>query len=492
MPRLVTGFSRPETYVYNDSSYTAQTQPSKCLQDDQMTGGLDCGPGSSEDCLFLNVFFAPAKIISEAKLPLMVWMHGGSLTAGSVFLYNGASFIAYSQEVNKPIIHVALDYRLGVFGWGMGSGFAEQNATSLGLQDIKKFLLWVEEYIEAFGGDPEQVTVYSESAGAIATSLLLLDPSTDLLFKQAVTALNPPSRLARATPPLLLASNCSNSNGSSPFECLRNLSGEELPAAQISLKNQSQFRAGGIYGPSVDGDLIPDSPHELLRHGQVADKPFITGCNKDEATEFIPTSVSGEAFGEVLFKSFYPADLSPQTLKKLTQDYYPNDPALGSPFDTGNETFGLDPSLKQFAAILGDALFQAQRRHFLRQANSHGNAKTWTYQFEQPIKDMPAYTGVHHTAEIAYVYGTAKPEMGLPLAGFAPKYTGADTSLSEQIMDYWLNSAYDSDPNGLTDSSSSDATYWCAHNVNDKHILRLIADNTITRPLSKMISEKRV
>ncbi|TYJ55470.1 hypothetical protein B9479_003860 [Cryptococcus floricola] len=494
-------FAPPEAYTYNTSSYAAQTSPAACMQD-LSSGTFSYGTDISEDCLFLNVFTPAGVNITDEQYPVMVWVYGGSFTSGAVSPYNASLLIAYGQEIDRPIVHVALNYRLGAFGWGVGSGFAENNATNLGLRDIKLALSWVQENIWAFGGDPKTVTVFGESAGAIATSLLFLDPETEL-FSQAIMESGAPSTTAigpedstweGAYEALLLASNCSSNstispntttsaNGtsfnatgtsSSPFDCLRALPAENFLAAQILVKNMTMFKTGFVYGPTIDGDLIPESPHSLIEQGKVANKPFITGNNKDEGTLFIPSTISGTTAGLQLLNLLEPTGLSNETFAEILR-YYPNDTTLGSPFDTGNETFGLDPSYKQFAAILGDAQFQAQRRYFLRQANQNGNAKTWTYQFEQPTPGSPGYLGVYHASEIPFVYGAARP--GIGQAGISMNYTEADGILSNSIMEYWLNFAHYADPNGPDGTSSSNATYWPAHNIDDKQILRLMANN---------------
>ncbi|TYJ55469.1 hypothetical protein B9479_003859 [Cryptococcus floricola] len=491
-------FSPPESYVYNTTSYAAQTSPSACMQDISSTSSI-YGAQISEDCLFLNVFTPDGINTTNEQYPVMVWVYGGAFTAGGVAPYNASRMIAYGQQLDQPVIHVALNYRLGALGWGVGSGFAENNATNLGLRDIKLALSWVQENIWAFGGDAKKVTLYGESAGAVITSLLYLDPETKL-FSQAIMESGAPSTAPigpanstweNAYQALLSASNCSstspstnstasanvlnaNTATSTPFDCLRSLSSEQILAAQLSVKSQTEFAASFVYGPTIDGDLIPDSPHTLLAQGKIAKIPFITGSNKDEGTLFVPATLSGTSEGYAVISSLEPTGLSDESLADLVR-YYPNDTSLGSPFGTGNETFGLDPSFKQFAAIFGDMQFQAPRRYFLRQANQNGNAKSWTYQFEQPSPGITGYLGAFHSSEIPYVYGMARPGDGFP--GIAANYTEADSRLSNTIMEYWLNFAYYADPNGANGVSSSNTTYWPAHNLDDKQMLRLIADN---------------
>ncbi|ODN79381.1 hypothetical protein L202_03383 [Cryptococcus amylolentus CBS 6039] len=470
-------FAAPQSYVYNTESYTAQTQPPMCLQNPQESE-IIYGTESSEDCLFLNIFAPAGSNLAEEKVPVMVWVYGGSFTSGSVYPYNGSAFIQHSTETGKPVIHVALNYRLGALGWGVGSGFAENNATNLGLRDIKKALGWVQENIWAFGGDRDQVTVFGESAGAISISLLYLDPGTTL-FSKAIMESGGPSSIPLgpqdstwedAYQALLKAANCVD------FDCLRDLSVEAILAAQMNVKNQTAFKAGFIYCPTIDGDLIPDSPHQLVLDGKVANKPFITGNTKDEGTRFAPTSINSTPYGLLVLNLFEPDDPDPMTTSKLLQ-LYVNDARAGSPFDTGSQTFGLTAAYKRFAAIFGDLFFQSQRRYFLRQANAHGNTQTWTFHFEQLTPGWPEYLGISHSTEIPYVYGAARPDMGQQ--GFSFTYTEADHRLSDAMMNYWINFANYGNPNGPNDTanSSSNAVYWPLHDSDNKKILRLKADN---------------
>ncbi|KIR80325.1 hypothetical protein I306_02666 [Cryptococcus gattii EJB2] len=265
-----------------------------------------------------------------------------------------------------------------------------------------------------------------------------------------------------------------------------------------------------VKGPTIDGDLITDPPHTLLSQGQFANKPFITGNNKDEGTRFVPIWINGTIFGLDLINLAEPVDPSNVTLAELIT-VYPNDPSLGSPFDTGNETFGLDPSFKQFAAINGDAQFQSPRRHFLQQANKYGNNYTWTYQFEQLTPGAPRYLGSYHGSEIIYVFGGVKSDLATS-AGSNARYSDADQKLSEAMMTYWyallpfspypsflpnqflsqkfadkgnnyrINFAHHHNPNGNSDSGptgSANGTYWPPYedNFDNRNMLRLKSDN---------------
>ena len=156
--------------------------------------------------------------------------------------------------------------------------------------------------------------------------------------------------------------------------------------------------ASFIFGPSVDGDLVPDSPYKLLQEGKFARIPFISGNNKDEGTIFTPTSIpDNPSLAAVGFSTLQPGGLSQNILQEVFGSVYPNIPSQGSPFGTGNETFGLSPVFKQAAAIIGDAAFQAPRRWFLRQANAQNFDEKWSYHFEATLASQPGYRGCKST-----------------------------------------------------------------------------------------------
>nr|XP_019046957.1 hypothetical protein I302_03563 [Kwoniella bestiolae CBS 10118]OCF25887.1 hypothetical protein I302_03563 [Kwoniella bestiolae CBS 10118] len=423
-------FRTPEPYVYTEDLQVTEHAPA-CLQVPNTTA--DGIYGMSED--------------------LVVYIHGGSFIEGTASIYNASWLVARSQEIDKPVITVVANFRLGVIGFGYGSGFAENNAANLALRDNIAALRWVGEHIEAFGGDPQKVTVLGGSLGAVAISLLYLNPEFDL-FRSAIM-----SSGAQNSPPmgptdstwedsyqrLLEITNCTlPDHAETAFECLRCLPAEVLLEAQFALQADPRWSTSFIFAPSIDGDLIPKSPFELLEEGRFAKIPFIAGNVKDEGTYFTSPQVNSSSLFAVL-NAIEPVDPAEMLLEKLVKVYTDN-PALGSPFDTANETFGLDPRFKQSAAIFGDVAFQGPRRHFLRSASRYGLEDIWTYQFEQISPDRPAYLGVSHATDVPYFFGRARPGVGDPHY-LQFNYTEEDHELSNAIMDYWINFIYYTDPN---------------------------------------------
>ncbi|ODO00236.1 hypothetical protein I350_06864 [Cryptococcus amylolentus CBS 6273] len=449
-----------QTYTYESINFTAQASSSACMQDYDLT--------MSEDCLYLNVYTPSGSSGSDASLPVMVWVFGGGFQTGDAGWFNASRNLQYGVDSGKPFIFVALQYRLGAFGWGTGSGYAENQATNLGLKDIKQGLSWVQSNIAAFGGDPSKVTLFGESAGAMATFTQIMESGAP-----SGTPLGPAGSTWEDAYQFFLDNvGCkSPSDGSTEWACLKALSADQLLNGQKATKNQTQWVDSRLYGPSIDGDVIPDSPHTLISNGKIANIPFIQGNNKDEGTSFAPTTLDGPESGRNLIRLIEPVPPSNATLDSLL-DLYPADPTVGSPYDTGNDTFGLQPAYKRFASIVGDLKFQAPRRHFLREANKHGNTATWTYQFEQSTPGSAAQRGVWHASEIPYVYGLARPGTGQ-----SADYTDVDGALSDAMMEYWINFAHYSDPNGLP-GTTSNFTSWPAHDISaNTNILRLKGDD---------------
>ncbi|TYJ58286.1 hypothetical protein B9479_000829 [Cryptococcus floricola] len=437
-------FSPPQTYAYESTTFTAQASSPACMQDSDLT--------MSEDCLYLNVYTPSGSSGSDASLPVMVWVFGGGFQTGDAGWFNASRNLQYGVDSGKPFVFVALQYRLGAFGWGTGSGYAENQATNLGLKDIKQCLSWVQSNIAAFGGDPSKIMESGAPSGTPLGPAGSTWEDAYQFFLDNVGCKSP-------------------SDGSTEWACLKALSADELLDGQKATKSQTQWVDSRLYGPSIDGDVIPDSPHTLISDGKVANIPFIQGNNKDEGTSFAPTTLDGPESGRNLIRLIEPVPPSNATLDSLL-DLYPADPTVGSPYDTGNDTFGLQPAYKRFASIVGDLKFQAPRRHFLREANKHGNTATWTYQFEQSTPGSAAQRGVWHASEIPYVYGLARPGTGQ-----SAEYTDVDGALSDAMMEYWINFAHYSDPNGPS-GATSNFTSWPAHDISaNTNILRLKGDD---------------
>nr|XP_019046933.1 hypothetical protein I302_03537 [Kwoniella bestiolae CBS 10118]OCF25863.1 hypothetical protein I302_03537 [Kwoniella bestiolae CBS 10118] len=486
---------RPIPYNYTDDVDARHPAPS-CLQDPT---NPDIGPGgTSENCLFLNVYTPSSCWESEDPLPVIVYLHPGGWEWGSGTVHDGTNIVSYSQDLEKPVIFVTLNYRLGVFGWPNGPAFDHARAGNLGMRDIIRALEWVQENIWAFGGDKHRVTLHGHSAGAITISHLYFDTGQSL-FNSAIMSSGAPSSvpvgLTEKTwlepyTQLLNLTNCDNTTFGQEVGCLRNHTAQEILNAHYKGYREILYLTLLLAGPSVDSDLIPDQPWKLLEKGVIAPIPFIIGQTKDEATGATPVNITGDTLPDY-FNNLYPVPLPANFTDNLTATWYPDVPARGAPFGSGNATFGLDSAYKQFAALLTDARHTAPRRHMLRQANEYFYNRTWTYTFDYVLGNISTNRyGAQHLSDLPYVFG------------WNNNWTEPERNLSRLIQSYWVNFTYFGNPNGpnasnpyiypdpyvnttapvppTTPEAPVNSTYWTEHDLlaGRKDILKFTINNS--------------
>ncbi|KAJ7436854.1 extracellular triacylglycerol lipase precursor [Mycena latifolia] len=447
-----------------------------CLQTAVLTG---ITPDSmSEDCLTINVL-RPTGTPANAKLPVMFWTYGGGFDSGFSEIFNASSIVSQSVARGTPVIYVNFNYRLGPLGFPQGQEADNRGALNLALKDQLAALEWVQLHIGTFGGDKDKVTVFGESAGSIMTSILFLNSPIASLARaaifesgsQATLALFTPERREAAWETFVagVASCASQATSGSTFGCLRSANTTEifdgLSTAMAAATEQFPWE------PVIDGPggLIPDLPSVLFKRGHFARLPFIAGTNLDEDTSFTdPTVNSSDEIFESLLAQYSPSmsqrtlDKSILTLLKL----YPDIPSLGSPFNTGNETFGLSSQYKRAAAIGGDLNFNSQRRLWMETA-AHAGVPTFAYLFTQPIVGGSPALGVFHGSELPYVYGV-------------PLDPSPSSLLMSQLMpNYWISFATSLTPN---DGLGLPRPEWPQFTPNNKVVIQLNGANTTIIP----------
>ncbi|WVR04790.1 hypothetical protein IAU60_001802 [Kwoniella sp. DSM 27419] len=501
---------RPLPYNYTED-ITAQTIPPACPQDVNNpfvgTNQID------EDCLFLNVYAPPPCEEPDNLLPVIVYLHPGGWDIGSSAAFPGTAFVAHSQEVNQPVIFVTLNYRLGVLGWPTGTAFDHARAGNLGLRDARRALEWVREHIGAFGGDSHKVTIQGHHAGSVMISHLYFDTEIDL-FTSAIM-----SSGFQSTMPIGLTAGtwtvpydafvnytkCNTSYGGD-IECLRKVSASDILQAQLDVKSNPNYTDAFIYGPTIDNDLIPDSPYVLLEKGIFANIPFILGQTKDEGTLFTPIDITGDQVIDE-FEAYQPFKFNISFGQNITERWYPNVPERGAPFGTRNDTFGLDPAYKQFSALFTDAVFTAPRRHFLRQVNEYGYNRSWTYTWDQALPGASDRYGASHLTDLPYILGDVRVGNS--------NWTQDDMDLSDLIRAYFLNFTYYGNPNGLNDTNPYiypdpyvqnttspvpnppevvNSTFWTEHDLRAgrKDIFQFVANNNGSRIIQDNFREGSV
>jgi len=363
----------------------------------------------SEDCLYLNVW-TPAKSAAE-RLPVMVWIYGGGFTYGSAStrIYDGVHLAEHG------VVLVSFNYRLNVlagFAHPLLSKESGRGSGDYGLLDQIAALQWVKRNIQAFGGNPDNVTIFGESAGGIAVSALVVSPLSDGLFQKAIVE----SGSAGTLTPLEsaeargkeLVTKMGLSADANLLTALREKAWKDFPDA-------ANYRGG----PVIDGYALTDHPNAFWAKGKQHNVPMIIGYNHDEATFFlgrdgeIPKTVEeyeasvGQRFGESAKRvlALYPA--------KSPEDVYWDE-----------------------VAIRTDSRFGVGARAQLR-GEFTVPSKTWEYHFSylaQGARDPKR--GVSHASELAYVFGTIPAE--------ATKET---REVSEAMVRYWTQFAKTGDPN---------------------------------------------
>ncbi|KAJ6622814.1 extracellular triacylglycerol lipase precursor [Mycena sp. CBHHK59/15] len=467
----------PKFSLGNLSTFDAANFGDSCLQLLSPFANLPM----SEDCLTINLF-RPAGLSPRASLPVMAWIFGGSFFTGTTITFNASALVAQSITRGTPIIYLSFNYRLGPLGFPQGPEAEKRGVLNLGLRDQTLALEWVQANIAAFGGDPAKVTVFGQSAGAVSVGLLYLNHNFANLARAAIFESGQAGTTAvfdsnRSFPQwLVFVNNTASCRGNfsvdNTFPCLLAATSDEILAGETA--GIAAMAGEFPFFPVLDGPqgIIPALPSQRLRSGAGGRIPFISGSVIDDGTLFVAASIAINSTAQIvdqLNSSFTPSIPSPGGVASLERaidillDLYPNIPALGCPFGTGNDTFGISPVFKRAAAIAGDLVIQAPRRFWSQVASSQGT-NVFSYIFTDPQPENPPFLGVAHTDELPYVYGQIT---------VAANGTGPGT-LSKMMQDYWISFATSLDPN---DGKGTHRPKWEAYE-SQKRILRLHSTNT--------------
>ncbi|KXN82866.1 Lipase 2 [Leucoagaricus sp. SymC.cos] len=427
---------------------------------------------TSEDCLTINVF-RPSNLDPNAKLPVLFWAFGGGFLFGGSASLNGSVIVAKAVARGTPLIYVNFNYRLGPLGFPQGTEAANQRALNLALKDDLAALQWVQQNIGVFGGD--NVTVSGGSSGAIMTSILFLNSGLEKFARGAIlesgfqassTNFEPERRQGNWDSFVSGVPSCSSlATTGNTFDCLRKPepnSTELFNGIETAISESPEEIP---FDPTIDGPggLYPDIPSELFARGQFARLPFIAGTNLDGGTVFVllATINTEDQLRDFIIANFSPPIVPPAQLgaaaDKLLQ-LYPDDPALGSPFNTGNNTLGMPNEFKRAAAIEGDLAFQSQRR-FWQQTAANTGVRTWGYLFTQPQPELQPYFGseISHTLSLL-------------------DQSSSSLQLSELMIDYWVSFATSLTPN---DGKGPDRPQWEQYTLDNQRIIQLNGDNLI-------------
>ncbi|KAH7347484.1 Alpha/Beta hydrolase protein [Plectosphaerella cucumerina] len=394
-----------------------------------------------EDCLTINVQ-RPAGTKAGAKLPVLFWIFGGGFQLGSTAMYDGSPLVLNSIDLSQPFVFVAVNYRVGGFGFMPGKEILADGSSNLGLLDQRMGLEWVADNIAAYGGDPDKVTIWGESAGAISVldQMVLYNGNNKYngkaLFRGAI--MNSGSVVPADPVDAPKGQNVYNSvvrsagcaNAADTLKCLRELPYETFLRAANTMPGILSYHSVALsYLPRPDGTVLTDSPDVLISQGKYAAVPMINGNQEDEGTLFAlmqPNVTTTDRLVNYLSDLFFHGASKTQ-LRTLVDTYSPL-PSQGSPFRTGIFNV-LYPGFKRNAAILGDLVFTLTRRVFLNSAKAKNpSVPAWSYlasyNYGTPI------LGTFHGADLLQVF-----------YGILPNYA------SRSIQTYYTNFVYNLDPN---------------------------------------------
>lgn len=343
----------------------------------------DGNPEMSEDCLYLNVW-TPESGKKDSSLPVMVWIHGGAFQNGfgHEIEFDGDAY------AKKGVVLVTLNYRLGMCGFlahplltaengGKGSG-------NYGLFDQLAALKWVKRNIEAFGGDPDNVTVFGQSAGAGSVQALISSPLARGYIQRAIIQSGGGLGGIISTQPLKNAETMGkamwDASGCTTLEEMRAYPAERFPEVMTNYMKQQKKFMGMPYAPCVDGELLNASVYDVAMQDKELDIPYMIGYTSE--------------------------DIAPDQMRKAAVDW-----------------------------------------SLLLEQQGHRPAYVYCFSRDLPGEDMPApkggfgaMKGAFHSSELWYVFGTLD-KCWRPMEA-------ADYELSERMVSYWTNFAKTGNPNG--------------------------------------------
>ncbi|XP_021116542.1 liver carboxylesterase 1 [Heterocephalus glaber] len=397
----------------------------------------------SEDCLYLNIY-TPADLTRKTRLPVLVWIHGGGLIGGGASIYNGLTLSAHEN-----MVVVNIQYRLGI--WGFFSTGDEHSRGNWGHLDQVAALHWVQDNIANFGGSPDSVTIFGESAGGECVSVLLLSPLAKNLFHRAISQSGVvlttglfSKNIKPVAKKIAVAAGCKTTSSAVMVHCLRQKTEEEL----LETTQKMRFLKVDLFGdPSenyfllptvIDGVLLPKAPEEILAEKNFNTVPYMVGFNKQEFGWIIPMMSGIPIFGD---------NLDQKMATTLLWKLYPlvNVPEELAPLATEKYLGGTDDPVKKkelFMDMLADRMFCVPSVIVARSHRDAG-APTYMYEFQyrpsfsSPLK--PKTVVGDHGDEIYSVFG-----FPFLIEGASEE----EKNISRMMMKFWANFARTGNPNG--------------------------------------------
>ncbi|CAG8979245.1 hypothetical protein HYALB_00013313, partial [Hymenoscyphus albidus] len=484
-------FNAPSGYIFNaaGAGYSCpQTSEAGFLYDIPV---LDI----SEDCLNLQV---ARPVGSGTKLPVMVYIYGGGLNAGTTYARTTKpdGLVTKSVENGSPVIYVGMNYRLNskvgifltnksliderqtVFGFATSEFLRGGKSLNVGLKDQRLALEWVKENIEVFGGDPSKVTIFGQSSGGLSVGMQVLaygnsksSPFTSAIMQS--TALEPGASTnisfdATAAIAISASCNCTDAHSTSPdlIACLKALPMEVL--LNYTLDYLTLMNGGDIFLPTVDQDFLPELANTLVREGKFPKIPLMAGWVEDDATLFTEFSVQTPNDTQAYIRTIFPF-LHETTLLNLLSLY----PVSEFP---ANPDASLSAEFYRTAQIFRDVLFVCPAVFMLSaMAKKYPKDSPPLYLCNQNQTLLTSYLeaegvpglGVIHTSELSYLFGNISifnlTDYTPPLENYTFAPTEEDYLLEKRIPGSWSAFATWNDPRKGVNSMRGWTTAFPGH-----------------------------
>ncbi|MDG2049242.1 MAG: carboxylesterase family protein [Myxococcota bacterium] len=405
--------------------------------------------GWAEDCLHAEVYTPGC---DGRRRPVMIWIHGGgySTGSGSFWIYDGARLARRGD-----VVVVAINYRMGVFGnLDLSWADSEGTDTNVGVRDQLAALRWVRDEIEAFGGDPENVTLFGQSAGAMSIGNLMAAPEAKGLFHRvilqsgALRHVHAPHEGRHIAEELILQLGL-DPDRKDVVDEMRTLPAEVLLEAQQAMRHRLKLPIGTLaWQPTVDGDLLPRPPIDLIRRGEAGGCPMLIGVTRDEWKMFTAADARRRKLDEPMLRDYLAQTLERDDLVGRVDvddllDHYGHDRERGL-------RRGL---INIWEAFQSDRVF---RRPAIEMADAYADrdAPTWVYRFDRAPSVMTERVGACHSIELPFLFGTLRH----PLLRAAFVWPPDALQLSDAMQDVWTSFAHRGQPN--SEETSESESVW--------------------------------
>ncbi|KAF4447703.1 hypothetical protein F53441_8798 [Fusarium austroafricanum] len=421
----------------------------------------------NEDCLTINIV-RPSGVEAGDDLPVGLWVHGGSYVNGGSRdpRYNLSYIVDQSVKEGKPIIAASINYRVSQWGFLFSEEMQKEGAGNLGFKDQRMAMKWLQDNVAAFGGSPNKVTVWGESAGArsLGMQLIAYDGQHDNLFRAAVLESGSPLALFNKASDwqnyydaLVKKTGCDSASDN--LDCLRKLPMETL---NNIFNNTTPL---GVASPPltavIDGDFMTAQAYKLLKSGKFAHVPILQGNNFDEGTAYGKKGINTTEQFQSWLSSL---GLNKDQVSKATE-LYPDVPEEGIPASfVGRPTNEFGSQWKRSAAFAGDFQQHAGRR-FLAQTYTAAGLPFFSYLWNVYVNGLPAIIGATHFQEVAFVFNNVKGVGYKPNPFEGKPETFVD--LADLMSKMWVSFMHDLTPN--TVKTAPKHTAWPQYSLADPY-----------------------